>query len=144
MDEKLVEQALEAYLKKQNDKQERANKEAQKKLEKRLTEITTDIFASFLLAKNASRHCLSCGSVKLRVPERGIISRDEVDGETGEPVIYYYVKFYKLGQSTRNTLSDYEYRVICLNCGHTSLYRSRNVVRWHEQQKRAIQGDNAE
>lgn len=102
----------------------------------RLEGIYPALFSLFLSFKNAGKHCLSCGSDHLVVPEtdsQTITAR--MDG-TSSSVAKTFVTYYKISELKPISVNNSEYRVICANCGFTSFYWAQYAVEWAEKNVR--------
>lgn len=122
------------------------------KVEKSLKEITPAIFSNFLIEKDASQTCLSCGSSKLVVPE----STDLVMAD-GDLVRYNspldeeridesnrfidYVSYSKIDPDSEISFSNVQYTVHCMNCGFMAQYKAGIVVSWYLKETKKSKDD---
>lgn len=121
--------------------------EYQRKQYRRIQAVTPQLFAKFLAEKGVPGHCLACGHHELSTPETMIIDSsrspfaDERTSELTEEEIQQhidaaavnYVTPSLIDESKSPLVSNYQYRLICQNCGFISYFRAANVVYWVEE-----------
>lgn len=127
------------------------NKQANRSIEdykKKLMRVTPELFFQFLTEKGFSAQCVSCGAKKLSVPESSFINDDKVPNnfeklssdeqleaiEQATTKFVSYISLEKRSSGFFDLVGSY-YKVHCLNCGHLSLYRSSNVLKWLEDKE---------
>lgn len=98
----------------------------------RLEKVTPELFAEFLDAKvGKDIKCLSCGSLDIGIPQAQVMTAGP-EGASNEA----YVSFVQIDSfEPQYSLLNYEYRLICKNCGFTSHYAVYPVLNWIEQEK---------
>lgn len=99
-------------------------------LHKRLEKVTPALFAEFLYKRGVPDvRCLLCGSESIGIPETSLLS---VGPEgTGNTSYLNFVKVETYGPPY--SLMDYQYRLICKNCGYTSHIAVWPVLKWIEE-----------
>ncbi len=117
-----------------------------KKNYRRLQLVTPDLFSKYLSEKGVSDRCLACGHHALTTPEtmgfdssRSSTPSKKTSEMTGEELNIYtaeaavnYVTPSIIDSNRSGMVSNYQYRMICQNCGHISYFRAANVVYWVE------------
>lgn len=152
-EEELHEFLLWKYLEyKSSQEVQEINKEALshvKRYRERLMKVTPDLFFRFLSEKGVSGACISCGSLRLSVPESSVVQWAENERPenfknlTQEEQVELvanntqrYVSYASLGDVKRPSgIRKSYYMVHCLNCGYLSLYRTSAVLNWLEKDK---------
>ncbi|HBC5394440.1 hypothetical protein [Escherichia coli] len=122
-------------------------------LMKRLQQVTPELFAEFLMSKNAAQFCISCGFTKLTMSENGVYSGakipenydslSQIDQEkfVGDNTLWYVTPVF-VNTHTKIRLADVEYKINCPNCGHISIYRARPVVAWIEENRKECKNES--
>ncbi|HCK1023744.1 hypothetical protein [Citrobacter braakii] len=98
----------------------------------RLEKVTPELFAEFLDERVGKEiKCLNCGSLDIGIPQAQVMTVGP-DGSTHGA----YVSFVRIESfEPRYSLLNYQYRLICKNCGFTSHYAVYPVLNWIEQEK---------
>lgn len=98
----------------------------------RLEKVTPELFAEFLDERVGKEiKCLNCGSLDIAIPQAQVITVGP-DGSSNES----YVSFIRIESfEPRYSLLNYQYRLICKNCGFTSHYATYPVLNWIEKEK---------
>ncbi|ELQ9310381.1 hypothetical protein R3D73_003362 [Serratia marcescens] len=107
---------------------------------KKFEKVTPDLFSEFLYIKGVKViHCLMCGSEDIGIPQH--IAPKKMDClADDEEMFFSYVSPVKVdSDGPRYSLMNYEYRVICRNCGFVSSFAAWPVVNWIE--KKSVKGD---
>ncbi|MFP9470044.1 hypothetical protein AB6D37_15085 [Pectobacterium brasiliense] len=106
------------------------------KLQEKLEKVTPELFSEFLYKHGVPVvQCLTCGSEDIGIPQTQTISI----GPNGSSQSHY-VDFIKLeAGGPPHSLTHYQYRLICNNCGFTSHFAVYPVVKWIEE----TQGNDA-
>ncbi|MRT10805.1 hypothetical protein GJV07_00675 [Enterobacteriaceae bacterium RIT711] len=113
---------------------------------RRLQKVTPELFAQFLSDKGVSRRCLACGHSELSTSETMSLDSSlspfgsrpiseltlEETEEYMKATAVHYVTPSVIDNDKRSLVSNYQYQLICANCGYTSLFRAANVVYWVE------------
>lgn len=99
-------------------------------LESRLEKVSPKHLSEFLYKRGVPVfQCLLCGSEDIGIPEVGLTT---VGPDGGESITYVsYVKLDAPGPPF--SIMDYQYRVICRNCGFTHHIAVWPVLKWVEE-----------
>lgn len=98
----------------------------------RLEKVTPELFAEFLDERVGKEiKCLNCGSLDIGIPQTQVLTV----GSDGSPH-GAYISFVRIESfEPRYSLLNYQYRLICKNCGFTSHYAVYPVLNWIEKEK---------
>lgn len=114
---------------------------------RRLQLVTPTLFAKFLAEKGVSGNCLACGSTELSTPEtmsldssrylfkdkkRSELTPDE-RALNAHAAAVHYVTPSIIDPNKAPLISNYQFRMICQNCGFISYFRAASVVFWVEE-----------
>ncbi|MHA0876045.1 hypothetical protein [Enterobacter pasteurii] len=94
------------------------------------SQVSPEIFREFLLEREASKVCLSCGINKLYIPTR------EMEGGKG-----HYVWYQSINHAFDMTPDNAEYLAVCTHCGYISRYHSMIVFDWMAKLQKKESGD---
>lgn len=108
------------------------NEELTRALFSRLEKVTPELFAEFLDLKVGKEiSCLNCGSFDIGIPQAQVITVGSDGSPSGS-----YISFVRVDSfEPRYSLLNYQYRLICKNCGFTSHYAVYPVLNWIEQER---------
>ena len=96
-------------------------KNLESELHRRLEKITPELFSQFLNEKVAKDvKCLNCDSLDIAIPQIDAIHVGPPGFKESSNSFVSYTKVDSIGP--RYSLLNYEYRLICKNCGFTSHY----------------------
>lgn len=118
----------------------------EKKHYRRLQMVTPTLFAQFLAEKGVSDQCIACGHNKLSTPETMSVdsTRSQFKGRKHselseeekalniEAMAVHYVTPVIIDNDKVRLISNYQYRLICQNCGFISYFHAANIVSWVE------------
>lgn len=111
------------------DSEQKRQRELLDKLQRRLSKVTPELLSEFMFKRGVPVfQCLLCGSEDIGIPEVGLTT---VGPDGGESI--KYVSYVKLdAPGPRFSIMDYQYRVICRNCGFTHHIAVWPVLKWVE------------
>lgn len=95
---------------------------------KSLSEITTKVFARFLKEKGISQDCKMCGHDHLSLPQVQLYNKTTGMPFLGKHIHYEHALY---GDETEFSPENYEYSMICDNCGYTVKFNTGIVLKWH-------------
>lgn len=99
---------------------------------KRLEKVTPELFAEFLDERVGKEiTCLNCGSLDIGIPQAQVITVGPDSSTQGAYISFVRIESFE----PRYSLLNYQYRLICKNCGFTSHYAVYPVLNWIEQEK---------
>lgn len=118
----------------------------ERKTYRRLQLVTPQLFAQFLSEKGVARSCLACGHTELSTPETMSLDStrspfpdkrpseltEEESRQYVEATAVHYATPSLIDESKTTLVSNYQYRLVCQNCGFISYFRAANVVYWVE------------
>ncbi|WP_064511711.1 hypothetical protein [Buttiauxella gaviniae] len=101
-------------------------------LQRRLEQVTPALLSEFLYKRGIPVFtCLLCGSEDIGIPECGVIQTGP-DGSERKT----FVDYIKLeADGPPSSIMQYQYRVICRNCGFTHHIAVWPVLKWVEEGK---------
>ncbi|ENK1841807.1 hypothetical protein ACOSP8_004012 [Enterobacter hormaechei] len=120
--------------------------DAERRTYRRLQLVTPQLFAQFLSEKGVARSCLACGHSELSTPETMSLDSsrspfpekkpseltEEESQQYFEATAVHYATPSLIDESKTKLVSNYQYRLVCQNCGFISYFRAANVVYWVE------------
>ncbi|EQB0888206.1 TPA: hypothetical protein ACUB6D_000274 [Raoultella planticola] len=106
-------------------------------LRTRLEKVTPELFAEFLdLRVGKEIKCLNCSSLDIGIPQAQVLSVGPDGASSNAHISYVKIETFEPPYSILN----YQYRLICKNCGFTSHYAVYPVLNWIEQDKEGTDG----
>lgn len=108
------------------------NEELTRALFSRLEKVTAELFADFLVLKVGKEiKCLNCGSFDIGIPQTQLMTVAPDGSSHGSYISFVRIESFE----PRYSLLNYQYRLICKNCGFTSHYAVYPVLNWIEQER---------
>ena len=99
-------------------------------LHRRLIIVTPELFSDFMYEKMGREiTCLNCGSLDIGIPQVEVFA-DPLRSDHKNTVYISYAKIDISGSPS--SLLNYEYLLICKNCGFTSHHAAYPVLNWIE------------
>lgn len=101
-------------------------------LQRRLERVSPELFAKFLYEKKVQAvRCVMCGSEDLGTPQAQVFEM----GPHGSTIKSYVDSVNVVGGNAPHSLANYQYRLICNNCGFTIHFAAYPVIKWIEEQE---------
>lgn len=103
-------------------------------LQRKFETVTPELFSEFLYIKGVPVvRCLMCGSEDMGIPQQTSHINPLMNPGVNSKNTVTYVDPVKVdGGGARFTIMNYEYRVICRNCGFVSSFAAWPVMNWIE------------
>lgn len=103
-------------------------------LQQKFEKVTPKLFSEFLYVKGVQViRCLMCGSEDIGIPQH-LTSQAKDNHIAPTEDFFSYVSPVKVDtDGPKFSLMNYEYRVICRNCGFVSSFAAWPVMNWIEQ-----------
>lgn len=104
-------------------------KEMKTELHHRLAKVSPDLLSEFLFKRGVEVFkCLLCGSEDIGIPQCHVLTSDPDDDAFSTFVDYIKVD----SDDPPYSLMNYQYRIICRNCGFTHHLAVWPVLKWVE------------
>jgi len=106
---------------------------ARQALQKRMEKVTPELLSQFMFERGVPVvKCMLCHSNDIGIPQAAKLTEAGPRGS-----VYTYVRYVTLDtDGPRMALDNFEYRLICNNCGFTSHIAVYPVLRWIEAKEK--------
>ncbi|MEN3258507.1 hypothetical protein AAH678_06840 [Sodalis endosymbiont of Spalangia cameroni] len=104
----------------------------------RLEKISPDLFACFLSERGISElRCPICHCPDMNIPQVGLIvvGVESASIDSHPPVYVDYITINANG-TPHDSVLNYQYRLICKNCGFTSHFAIHPVLDWFDKRNK--------